>query len=164
MSVVYLFYKISSYNTTPSLYAFTSTKAYKDRFVQERNMKRFLMKKEKMSDTEFSELLMNHHMNKLVEIPLNYEDRDYVTMIGTEMEEGVLTGTADIIQEAMQAANEYFAYVEDSGNPLKKKYHDAIQDMTTTSYAIKEDGGRMTINSTINMFHIFYSLFKDKSL
>ena len=145
---VYMFYRRGS------LYAYTMTKEFRDRFIQERNKEKFVEVKKKVSESSLPLLFTTYPHQKLNEIPLNYDQDKYITMIGTGQEEEILSSTADDLEREMNDVEEYFTHLFSTKGSPKKKYENAIFQLTNTSR--HEEG---VLRSNINMFHLFFHLF-----
>ena len=147
---VYMFYRNNG------LYAYTMTKEYRDRFIQERNKDKFVEVKKKIEESSLPLLLITYPKLKLNEIPLNYDKDNYIVMIGTGQEEEILSSTADDLEREMNDVEEYFTHIFSTKGSPKKKYESAIFQLTNTSR--HQEG---VLRSNINMFHLFFHLFRE---
>ena len=144
---VYLFYLKED---PRELYAFTLDKEYKNRFMSERNMNLFYMKKEHM-EKNICMVFMNKNKSKqIVRDVLNDGKTDYEILCTVE-ESTKLSESCEYIEFTCGAIKELI-----HNYSLKKKYLKSILALTDV---IKNQNTNPTLQ--INTFKLFYELFKN---
>lgn len=150
---VYLLYLKS----TNKLYAQTSDKEIKDRFLAERNKNCFNVKKVKLSKEEYKEFKLKNSLYELTEFPISTSLDSYVNILGTTKENvGIdikmdeLAGIVDNIYKRLVLQSD-----------IKSKYIESIEYLCTLSYLKKNKDGTKDLISKANTFKIFYELYKN---
>lgn len=144
---IYLFYLKEN---PKELYAFTLDKEYKDRFMDERNMNLFYMKKEHIEKNICMVFTNKNKSKQIIKDVLNDGKKDYVVMC--TLEESVkLSESCEYIENTCRAIKELI-----HNYSLKKKYLKSILALTDV---IKNQNTNPTLK--INSFKLFYELFKN---
>jgi hypothetical protein len=143
---IYLFYLKED---PRELYAFTLDKEYRDRFMNERNMDLFYMKKERIEKNICMVFMSKNKSKQIIKDVLNDGEKDYVIMC--TMEESVkLSESCEYIENTCIAVRDLI-----HNYSLKKKYLKSIIALTDV---IKNQNSNPTLQ--INSFKLFYELFK----
>lgn len=153
---VWIFYLKSK---PDSIYAYTSVKEYKDKFLQVRNPKCFHVEKVIMDELEFSMFTNQYRRTMLVETPLGcgIKKGEYVNVILTMEEEDACNVLGNQLDHKIDDL--YRSLVLHLN--LKSKYTKAIEYLVDTTYDLELSPGNIQRTSRFNMLFAFTTLFKD---
>ena len=102
---------------TKELYAYTITKEYKKRFLNERNPDNFYLITSNVPDIEFMVFDNANQSSKLIPIVLNSDKGEYMEIIGTQAEEERMFWEIETIYNIIDYFRTSF-----TDFPFKKKY------------------------------------------
>lgn len=142
---IYLFYL----KKDKSLYAYTSSKAYRDEFLSQRNPNCFTLKEVKLKGEEENIFVYTYKLKQLAYYPYQtgLGKDDYVSIMATAEEE------VKIDSEIKHIEDDYdFVRSVMSKTKLKSKYVKSIKNITKIY-----SNDRITID----VFSLFVDLFKD---
>lgn len=141
------------------VYAYTTLKEYKDKFLKVRNPNVFRIEKLVMDEFEFSLFANENRKQKLNEYPLSYGTKadDYAIVLLTDEEEGLLEAYSSNLVHEME--NLYRSLILHSS--LRKRYREAIEYLTDTTYDLEFPSGITQMTSRLSMLSAFSKLFQN---
>ena len=150
MKVYFLYKKDDDKNW---LYAYTTSKHLKNRFLLERDHNKFISKKMKMSKDEYDDFQKINYELELILSPLPSTKEFNISVVMTQLEEKDLLGESYIIEDEMDMLCVNLLY----DNLLTEKEKESIKYLTTTSTI----DDKLNHISTCNMMRLFVNLYSD---
>lgn len=144
---VYMAYKDNE------LYAYSINKKTFSKFKSER--KNFTYKTIHIPDKEYDHFSFKYCTCELNDTVLYDGETDFM-MVCTTKENILMDEFIDAISEDIREIIAYFQYTK-----LKKKYSIVIDDLTNIVDLIPRDDYQQDAVSNVNIFRVFYYLFKD---
>ena len=151
MKKVYLLYKKDDDKNW--LYAYTTDKHLRNRFLLERDSNKFISKKIKMSKDEYGDFQKINYELELILSPLPSTKEFNISVVMTQLEEKELLGDSYIIEDEMDMLCINLLY----DNLLTEKDKESIKYLTTTSTI----DDKLNHISTCNMMRLFVNLYSD---
>ena len=148
---VYLLYKKDDDKNW--LYAYTTDKHLRNRFLLERDSNKFIAKKIKMSKNEYDDFQKINYELELILSPLTSTKEFNISVVMTQLEEKELLGESYIIEDEMDMLCINLLY----DNLLTEKEKASIKYLTTTSTI----DDKLNHISTCNMMRLFVNLYSD---
>lgn len=148
---VYLLYKKDDDKNW--LYAYTTDKHLRNRFLLERDSNKFIAKKIKMSKNEYDDFQKINYELELILSPLTSTKEFNISVVMTQLEEKELLGESYIIEDEMDMLCINLLY----DNLLTEKDKESIKYLTTTSTI----DDKLNHISTCNMMRLFVNLYSD---
>ena len=148
---VYLLYKKDDDKNW--LYAYTTDKHLRNRFLLERDSNKFISKKIKMSKDEYGDFQKINYELELILSPLPSTKEFNISVVMTQLEEKELLGESYIIEDEMDMLCINLLY----DNLLTEKDKESIKYLTTTSTI----DDKLNHISTCNMMRLFVNLYSD---
>lgn len=141
------------------VYAYTTVKEYKDKFLEIRNPDYFHIEKVIMDELEFSMFMNKFRTTKLEKVPLGcgIKRGEYVEVIMTMEEENACNTLGYQLDHKMEDL--YRSLVLHSG--IKSKYTKVVEYLVNTGYELELTPGNFQTTSRFNMLFAFTTLFKD---
>lgn len=142
------------------VYAYTTVKSIKNRFMELRNMDVFHVEKISMDEFEFSAFAYANRYNKLDEVYMALttdSDGIGVHVATTMVEQDLCTQKYNQIENEMEDV--FRGLLHNDEFKLKKKYAKAVKYLLNTTYTLKYPGGEQH-TSRISEFSIFMHVFK----
>ena len=154
---IYAFY-LKGDESVLDLYAYTKSKEIKKEFLRQRNKKKFIVKKIKLTKKEFDDFQNAYHNFELIDIPLStgeLTDTFSVSVLCTDLEESMMLQRSYDIDREM---NDLYNRLVLQSN-FKQKYLDSIGYLCTTYYLKETSENTKDAISKSNLLRIFVSLF-----
>lgn len=154
---IYAFY-MKEDNEILDLYAYTHDKEIKNEFLRQRDKNKFVVKKIKMTKSEFDDFQSEYHNFQLCHVPVNTDmDTENVSILCTSLEEQVMLERSDEIDKLMDQL--YLRLVLQSD--FKPKYLESLTYLCTTSYLRENPQHTKDAISKINLLRVFTSIFSN---